>query len=245
MNAPTDASTTVQRALAVRTEWGALVLSIVFSSSGFAARFGGFTEDVAAPRPIWTAAARNRGRSAREPRPLSLGEPRPVFAREPQPSVGVERRQAPVQLGPLDRVGAERDRSLVRARGGHWSPARRSRSACAACSGSFVALECRICQQRLEQLEPACGPTANPTAAARFSSTTGEGAISPSARYSSAICSQSVVPVSAPRTCTAVIAACSWYWPGRRNRIARSRALSPSPSRSRSHRERSCWSSAR
>jgi hypothetical protein len=41
MNAPTDASTTVQRALAVRSEWGALILSIVFSSSGCAARFGG------------------------------------------------------------------------------------------------------------------------------------------------------------------------------------------------------------
>jgi hypothetical protein len=32
------------------------------------------------------------------------------------PSVGVERRQAPLQLGPLDLVGAERDCSLVRAR---------------------------------------------------------------------------------------------------------------------------------
>ena len=195
-------------------------------------------------RPIWTAAARNRERSAREALPVSLREPRAVFAREPLPSVGVERRQAPVQLGPLDRVGAERDRSLVRARGGHRVAG--SPEQVGVCRVQrLVALERRVGQQRLEQLEPGLGPTANPTAAARFSSTIGEGAISPSAPYSSAICSQSVVPVSAPRTCTAVIAACSWYWPGRRNRIARSSASSPSPSRSRSHRERFCSSSAR
>src|SRR5579859_7183537 len=70
-----------------------------------------------------------------------------------QPSVGVERRKAPLQLSAFDLVGAERDRSLVRAGGGHGiagSPEQvRVRGV-----QRLVALECSVGQQRLKQLEP-------------------------------------------------------------------------------------------
>ena len=52
------------------------------------------------------------------------------------------------------------------------------------------------------------------TATARFSSTTGDGASAASARYSSAICSQSVSAASRARAWHAAIAACSTYGPG-------------------------------
>ena len=80
-------------------------------------------------------------------------------------------------------------------------------------------------------------------ATARLSSTTGDGLSASRAPYSSAICAQSVVSASGAWICRAVIAACSWYSPGRRRRTARSSLARPSAIRPRSQSARS-WSSS-
>ena len=64
---------------------------------------------------------------------------------------------------------------------------------------------------------PTAGPSAIATAAARFSSTTGDGVMRWSATYSVAICGQSVSAAVDASSCRAAMAAWSWYGPGRRS----------------------------
>ena len=66
---------------------------------------------------------------------------------------------------------------------------------------------------------PAAGPSRMAIAAARFSSTTGDGSARASTSYSPTICGQSVASAVAASACTAAIAACNVYGPNRRDEM--------------------------
>ena len=86
---------------------------------------------------------------------------------------------------------------------------------------------------------PASGPSRIAMAAARFSSTTGDGSARTSTSYRPTICAQSVASAVAASACTAAIAACNVYGPKRRDEKARSTSDTPSAISARSHKRRS------
>ena len=150
--------------------------------------------------------------------------------------------QAPLELGPLDGVGTQLDRRLVGALGG-LSVTGALEQLGMGCVQRLVALERRVARAAARagrgRLE---GRRRTRRRRHGSSSTTASWRELHRARRRGR---RPAASRGLSSIWTAVIAACSWYWPGRR-----SRTLAPTPealadARLRSHRERSCSSIAR
>lgn len=90
---------------------------------------------------------------------------------------------------------------------------------------------------------PARGPSASPTATARFRRAIGLPVSRTSSSYQDTICGQSVSSAVSASACRAATAACVWYSPSRSAASARCRMSTPSVIRPVSQRQRSCWAS--
>ena len=150
--------------------------------------------------------------------------------RSPSRYLDSARRRA-FELRLLDGVGAELDRALVRARGARGVAGAAQQVGVRGVQ-RLVALERGIAEQRLEQLQPGVRPGREAD---------GDGAVELDDRRGvqdgeRAVELGDLRPVggvaSGAWICSAVIAACSWYSPGRRSRTARSSLASPARIRS-------------